>query len=70
MNETEQQRLRRAVERLLDGQREALEVTRRALDEGTPAEGALEDLEDILEGSLEDARAMLGMEDEDEGDGA
>ena len=70
MNETEQQRLRRAVERLLDGQREALEVTRRALDSRAPAEGSLEDLEDILEGSLEDARAMLGMEDEDEGDGA
>ena len=67
MSETEQQRLRRAVERLLDGQREALEVTRRALDEGTPAEGALEDLEDILEGSLEDARAMLGMEEEEDG---
>jgi len=54
----------------LDGQREALEVTRRALDGGAPAEGSLEDLEDILEGSLEDARAMLGMEEEDEGDGA
>ena len=70
MHETEQQRLRRAVERLMEGQREALEVTRRALDEGTPAEDALADLEDILEGSLEDARAMLGMEEEDEGDGA
>ena len=70
MNEPEQQRLRRAVRRLLDGQREALEVTRRALDGGAPAEGSLEDLEDILEGSLEDARAMLGMEDEEEGNGA
>jgi hypothetical protein len=70
VNETEQQRLRRAVERLLDGQREALEVTRRALDSEAPAEGALEDLEDILEGAQDDARAILGMEDEDEGDGA
>ena len=69
MNETEQQRLRRAVERLLDGQREALEVTRHALDGGASAEDALEDLEDILEGSLEDARAILGTEDEEEGDG-
>jgi hypothetical protein len=70
VNETEQQRLRRATERLLDGQREALEVTRSALDSRAPAEGSLEDLEDILEGSLEDARAILGMEDEDEGDEA
>ena len=54
----------------MDGQREALEVTRRALDGEAPAEDALEDLEDILQGALEDARALLGMEDEDEGDGA
>jgi len=53
----------------MDGQREALEVTRRALDGDTPAEGALVDLEDILQGALDDARAILGMEDEDEGDG-
>ena len=70
MNGTESDRLRRAVERLVDGQREALEVLRRALDGETPAEEALEDLEDILEGALEDARAVLGTEDEDEGDGA
>ena len=70
VNETEQQRLRRALGRLVDGQREALEVTRSALDGGTPPEDALVDLEDILEGSLEDARAVLGMEDEDEGNGA
>jgi hypothetical protein len=63
--------LRRAVGRLMDGQREALEVLRKALDEGTLSEDVLADLEDILQGSLEDARAVLGMEDgEDEGDGA
>ena len=67
MNETEQQRLRRALGRLVDGQREALEVTRRALDGEAPAEDALEDLEDILQGALEDARALLGMEDEEDG---
>jgi hypothetical protein len=67
VNGTESERLRRAVERLMDGQREALEVTRRALDGGAPAEDALEDLEDILEGSLEDARALLGMEEEEDG---
>jgi hypothetical protein len=70
VNGTESERLRRATERLMDGQREALEVTRRTLDGEVPAEGALEDLEDILQGSLEDARAILGMEEEDEGDGA
>jgi hypothetical protein len=67
VSETESGGLRRAVERLMDGQREALEVTRRALDGGAPAEDALEDLEDILEGSLEDARALLGMEEEEDG---
>jgi hypothetical protein len=67
VNGTEQQRLRQALGRLMDGQREALEVTRRALDGGAPAEDALADLEDILEGSLEDARAMLGMEEEEDG---
>jgi hypothetical protein len=69
VSETESERLRQAVERLMDGQREALEVLRRALDGEASAEGALEDLEDILEGAQDDARAILGMEDEDEGDG-
>ena len=68
MNGAESGRSWRAVERLMDGQREALEVLRRALDGGAPAEGALEDLEDILQGALEDARAALGTEEE--GDGA
>ena len=45
--------------RLLDGQREALEVTRHALDGETPAEDALEDLEDILQGSLTISRHRL-----------
>jgi hypothetical protein len=66
VNETEQRRLRRAVERLMDGQREALEVLRRSLDAGTPAEDALGDLEDILQGALDDSRAALGKEDGDE----
>jgi hypothetical protein len=70
VNGTENGGLRRALGRLVDGQREALEVTRRALDGDTPAEGALVDLEDILQGALEDARAILGMEEEDEGNEA
>ena len=49
----------------MDGQREALEVLRRALDtESALSEDAMVDLEDILQGALEDARAILGMEDE------
>jgi hypothetical protein len=66
VNGTESERLRRAVERLMDGQREALEVLRRALDGEVPAEGALVDLEDILQGALDDARAILGVEEGDE----
>ena len=63
MDETEQQRLRQALGRLVDGQREALEVVRRALDGGAPAEDALGDLEDILQGALDDARTILGVEE-------
>jgi len=66
MNGTENGRLRRATERLMDGQREALEVLRQALDDEAPAEDALGDLEDILQGALEDARSILGMEEGDE----
>ena len=65
MNGTENGRLRRATERLMDGQREALEVLRQALDDEAPAEDALGDLEDILQGALEDARSILGMEEGD-----
>ena len=70
MNGTESERLRLAVERLMDGQHEALEVLRRSLDGEAPSEDALGDLEDILQGALEDARALLEMEEENEGDGA
>jgi hypothetical protein len=63
VNGTEREGSMRAAERLMDGQREALEVLRRALDGEAPAGEALEDLEDILEGALEDARAILGMEE-------
>ena len=49
------------------GQREALELLRRALDGDTPAEGALVDLEDVLQGALDDARSILGTENERDG---
>ena len=61
--------MRSAVERLMEAQREALEVTNRALDAegeeehqgtGELLEGALVDVRDILEGALEDAQDMLG----------
>ena len=66
MSEGELDGLRRAVERLMDGQREALEVLRRALGGEARAEEALEELEDILQGALDDARAILGTEEEGE----
>jgi hypothetical protein len=66
----ESERLRRAVDLLMDAQREALNATDRALDAeaegederpGTSEllEAALVDVRDILEGALEDARDIL-----------
>jgi hypothetical protein len=46
VNGTENEGLRRGVERLMDGHREALEVLRQTLDSEAPAEEALVDLED------------------------
>ena len=55
----EEDRMRRAVERLMDGQREALGIVRAALEAGDEArkDDALADLQDVLQGALEDARA-------------
>jgi hypothetical protein len=46
----------------MDGQQEALEVVREALEgySHASAEDALVDLQDILEGVSEDVRAVLG----------
>ena len=68
----ESEYLRRAVDRLMEAQREALDVTERALDaeaeslgeEERPGaserfEAALVDVRDILEGALEDTRDIL-----------
>ena len=60
-------RLRAAVERLMEAQREALDATNRALEaegfdeeeRGDRLEGALVDVRDILEGALEDTRDTL-----------
>jgi hypothetical protein len=66
VSEGELERLRQAVRRLFEGQQEALEVLRQALEDDTSMEEALGGLEDIMEGSLEDARAILGMDERDE----
>lgn len=57
--------LRRAVERLMEGQQEALGIVRGVLEAGEDArtDDALADLQDVLEGTLEDARADLGTEE-------
>jgi len=64
----EEARLRRAVGRLMDGQQEALDIARATLEAGTAArtDDALADLVDVLEGTLEDARAELGIEEGEE----
>ncbi len=59
-------RLRRASERMMLGLLEALEIVRGAVEAGAEArtDEALADLQDVLEGTLEDARADLGVRDE------
>jgi hypothetical protein len=70
----ELERLRRAMDRLMDAQQDALDATNRALELGDAAylddedarlranqrsEAALEDVRDILEGASEDVRNIL-----------
>jgi hypothetical protein len=65
MSEAEKGTTRQAIERLMDGQREALQVVRATLEgSGVPTEDALVNLQDILEGTLEDALSLLGEENE------
>jgi hypothetical protein len=67
VSETEASGWRQAAERLMDGQREALEIVRAALEGSDAApEDALADLQDVLQGTLEDARAALGLDEEEE----
>jgi hypothetical protein len=65
MNEMNHDRLRQALERLLDGQQEAIEVVRGTLEGSSQAsaEDALVELQDILEGASEDVRAVLGTDE-------
>ena len=61
MNEGERDRLRRAVERLMIGQREALGVIDREVeDQESSAQETLAEVQDILSGAYEDARTILG----------
>jgi signal transduction histidine kinase len=64
MNEGERDRLRRAVERLMIGQREALGVIDREVeDQESSAQETLAEVQDILSGAYEDARTILGGEE-------
>ena len=66
MSEGELERLRRALKRLMDGQREALEAIEQAFEqseEGFEQETTLVDVRDILSGAHEDARTILGGEE-------
>ena len=65
MSGPDEAQLRQAVRRLMEGQEEALAIVRAALEagEGARTDDALADLQDVLEGTLEDARADLGIEE-------
>ena len=60
MSEGELGRLRRALERLMNGQREALGVIDQEVeDQESSAQETLAEVHDILEGAYEDARTIL-----------
>ena len=64
MSEGELERLRRAVERLMDGHREALGVIDQALeDREYSARESLAEAQDTLSGAHEDAQSILGGEE-------
>jgi hypothetical protein len=64
MSEGELDRLRRAVERLMAGQQEALGVIDREVEEQeTFAQETLAEVQDVLSGAYEDARTILGIDE-------
>ena len=64
MSEGELYRLRRALERLMDGHREALGVMDRQVeDRESSAQETLAEVQDILSGAHEDAQTILGGEE-------
>ena len=67
MSERELERLRRVVERLMAGHREALGVIDQEVeDQESSAQETLAEVQDILSGAYDDARIILG---EEEGEG-
>ena len=64
MSEGELERLRRALERLMSGHREALGVIDREVeDQESSAQETLAEVQDILSGALEDAQSILDGEE-------
>jgi len=64
MSEGELDRLQRAVERLMAGQREALGVIDQEVeDQETFAQETLAEVQDILSGAYEDERTILGIDE-------
>jgi hypothetical protein len=61
MSEGEHERLRRALERLMSGQREALGVIDREVEdqESSAAQETLAEVQDILSGAYDDAQTIL-----------
>jgi hypothetical protein len=64
MSEGELDRLRRVVERLMAGHREALGVIDQEVeDQESSAQETLAEVQDILSGAHDDARIILGGEE-------
>ena len=64
MSERELERLRRVVERLMAGHREALGVIDQEVeDQESSAQETLAEVQDILSGAYEDAWTILGGEE-------
>jgi hypothetical protein len=64
MSERELERLRRVVERLMAGHREALGVIDQEVeDQESSAQETLAEVQDILSGAYDDARIILGEEE-------
>jgi hypothetical protein len=64
MSEGELDRLRRVVERLMAGHREALGVIDQEVeDRESSAQETLAEVQDILSGAYDDAQSMLGGEE-------
>jgi hypothetical protein len=64
MSEGQLERLRRVVERLMDGHREALGVIDQEVeDRESSAQETLAEVQDILSGAYDDAQTILGGEE-------